>query len=378
MNDIFTIIIDKDPTANETTKLFLEDNSKIKNVKQFLKLEDGYDYICKNKPNLIFIDMAYGEEVTLDIISKIKKDNKDCRIVLLSNELDAQTIIKAMKMGASDNIEKPILKKDFDKVITKLVNEINYKADDVHSKIISIFSNKGGVGKTTIATNLAINIAQITKEPTVIVDFNSQFGDVSTFLDVKTEFGISYILKNKEKVNKEFLLSTLPQYKDSNLYVLSDLFYINDVKDLTLENVQDIIDSLKSTFKYIIMDITNVFDLKTIKILDNSDEILFPLVANIPNLRNCSRCLQFFNKIGYDADKIKLILNRLTPNDEIKVETIESTLNKKIYAKIMNNYFIVMAAINRGVGIDSIDKDADIAKSYQNLAYSIIKNNKEE
>ena len=96
---------------------------------------------------------------------------------------------------------------------------------------------------------------------------------------------------------------------------------------MTLENVQDIIDALKSAFKYIIIDVTNVFDLKTVKILDNSDEVLFPIVANIPNLQNVSRCLEFFNKIGYADDKIKLILNRVTKDDEIKSETIENTLN---------------------------------------------------
>ena len=54
-----------------------------------------------------------------------------------------------------------------------------------------------GLGKTTLAANLALEIANLTKEPTVIIDFNSQFGDVSTFLDIKTDFGISYLINNK-------------------------------------------------------------------------------------------------------------------------------------------------------------------------------------
>lgn len=377
MKEIHTVIIDKDPTANEITKQFLEDNSKIKDVVQFLKIEDGYTYAVQNKPNLIFIDIDYGEEIVLDTISKIVKDNKNCKIILLSKNIDAQTQIKAMKIGAREIMQKPLFQKDFNLVLTKLVNEINYNSENVNSKIISIFSNKGGIGKTTIATNLAIEISQITKQLTVIVDFNSQFGDVSTFLNVKTDFGISYLLNNKEKINKEFLLSILPKYKDTDLYVLSDLFYLNDVKDLSLENVQDIIDALKSTFNYIIIDMTNVFDLKTVKILDNSDEILFPLVANIPNLKNSMRCLEFFNKIGYDENRVKLILNRVTAKDEIQSETIETTLNKKIYAKLTNDYFMVMAAINRGVGLSNIYAGSPISASFQTLAYKLINENNE-
>ncbi|MBQ7450211.1 response regulator [bacterium] len=377
MKDILAIIIDKDPTANEVIKQILDDNSKIKETKQFLKLEDGYDFSSTNKPDLIFIDIEYGEDLTFDIISKIKKENKNCKIVLLSRKAEAKLLIKSKKAGSDRLLLKPVLKNDFDDILTKLINEINYKSDNINTKIISVFSNKGGVGKTTISTNLAIQIYEMTQNPTVIVDFNSQFGDVSTFLDVKTDFGISYLLSHKEQINKDFLFSILPRYKDTELFVLSDIFYLNDVKELSLEDVQDIIDALKSTFSYIIIDMTNVYDLKTMKILDNSNDILFPFVANMPNLRNCLRCLNFFKKLGYEDKKVKLILNRVTESDEIKSDTIELTLNKKLYARLKNDYYIVMSAINRGVGISDIDEKSDIANSFQNLAYSLIKDEEE-
>lgn len=378
MKDIKCVIIDKDPTANEVLKQFIADNTKVNDIKQFLELDRGYDYISKNVPELIFIDIEYGETVVFETVSKILKNKSECAIVITAKKYNAEFIIKAMKSGAKEILQKPVLKSEFDKIIEKIVNEINYEAKNNNSKVISIFSNKGGVGKTTISTNLALEIAEITNQPSVIVDFNSQFGDVSTFLNVKTDFGISYLLANKEKINKEFLLSILPKYNNSNLYVLSDLFYLNDIKDLTLENVQDIIDALKAAFSYIIIDMTNVFDLKTVKILDNSDDILFPIVANIPNLRNCNRCLEFFNKMKYKDEKIKLILNRTTSTDEITKESIESTLNKKIYAKLINDYYIVKNAINRGIGISRVDNNSQIAKSFQNLAYSLITENKKE
>ena len=379
MKDVFAVIIDKDPTANEVTKQYLEENPKIKKFSQFIELNEGYDYVCEKLPDLVFIDIEFGENEVLDVISKIYKNDNKCKIILTVKNANAELIIKAMKLGAKDIISKPYIKREFIETVNKLVNQINYKSEDVNTKVISIFSNKGGIGKTTIAVNLAIETENITKEPTVIVDFNSQFGDVSTFLNVKTNFGISYLLNNKDKINRDFLLSNLPRYnKAKNLYVLSDLFSLNDVKDLTLENVQDIIDALKSAFTYIIIDLTNVFDLKTMKILDNSDEILLPIVANIPNLRNCNRCLDLFKKIGYDDNKVKLILNRVTPNDEIKSDKIEKTLEKRIYIKLINDYFIVMSAINRGVGIDVIDSESDISKSFHKLAYSLILKKDEE
>ena len=377
MKEISAIIIDKDPTANQVIKQYLEENPKIKNFKQFLKLDDGYNYTCKNLPELVLIDIDYGINEVLEITSKISKNSNNSKLILIAKNIDAQLIIKAKKAGISEILTKPYIKNEISLKVSKLINQINYNSPKQNKKVISIFSNKGGIGKTTLAVNLALETANITKEPTVIVDFNSQFGDVGVFLDIKTDFGLDYLLENKEKINKEFLLTNLPKYKDTNLWVLSDSFNVQGVKDTTLENTQDIIDALQSAFSYIVVDLSNSFDLKTIKILDNSDDILFPMVANMPNLRNCQRCLDFFGRIGYDEEKIKLILNRVIETEEIRAENIESTLKKKIFSKIANDYYTIRTAINRGIGVGEVNPDSDISKSVQNLAYSLIKTENE-
>ena len=377
MKEISTIVIDKDPTSNEIVKQYLEDNSKINNVKQFLEIQEAYNEVCKNPADIIFVDINYGEDIVLDVISKMINNNKDAKIIVSAKNLSPESTIRLMRAGAKNTILKPIIKKDFDLIIDDFTKQINYNASDIDSKVITVFSNKGGTGKTTIASNLALEISSLTKEPTVIVDFNSEFGDVSTFLNVQSDYGVSYLIRNKEKINKEFLLSMLPKSNDSELYVLADSFEIHNITDVSLENIQDLIDALRATFKYIIIDAPPSFDLKTTKILDNSDEIIFPLVSNMPHLRNCQRCLDFFEKIGYVNEKIKLVLNRVAKSNEITTEAIEEILNKKVFATVTNDYFIVIAAINRGIGIRDIDSESDVVKSFQKLAFSLINKNEE-
>ena len=97
-------------------------------------------------------------------------------------------------------------------------------------------------------------------------------------------------------------------------------------------------------------------------------------VANLPALRNTQRCLELFEKLGYDKEKVKIIINRYMENDEIKETDIEKVLSKKIYWKIPNNYFAIMTAINKGIPVSEINDSTNIARSYKDLAQYISDN----
>ncbi len=130
-------------------------------------------------------------------------------------------------------------------------------------------------------------------------------------------------------------------------------------------------DTLKETFSYIIVDAESSFDGKNIAALDNSDIVLLVSVANLPALRNTQRCLELFDKLGYDRNKTKIVINRYMENDEIKESDIETLLSKDIYWKVPNNYFAIMSAINKGVPVSDMNASTNVAQSYKDLAYHI-------
>lgn len=92
---------------------------------------------------------------------------------------------------------------------------------------------------------------------------------------------------------------------------------------------------------------------------------------NLPALRNCQRCLDLFEKLGYDNEKVQILINRYMENDEIKIEDVEKLLNKQVYWKIPNNYFTMMAAINKGVTAAEINASSNVAVSYRELAMNV-------
>lgn len=369
LNTIETVIIDPEETSRELLKSYLEEVPQVRVTEEFNEFVEGYNHILEHRPNVVIIDISNKTDLAIEIINKIATMHKSAKIIVTSYEINTDVIIKSMRAGAREFIAKPVIKKEFIDAITKMRELVlGNISEDNKCKIISAFSNKGGIGKTAIATNLALEIANITKEKVALIDLNLQLGDVTTFLDINPSFDISYIINNLNRIDDTFLLSTLEKYKSTNLYILADPPYLEQAEEISPEQINELINVLKTTFSYIIIDTGSNFDGKTIAALDNSDLILLITIVNLPAIRNCQRCLELFERLGYPEEKVKIVLNRYMENDEIKTQDVEEVLNKKVYWKIPNNYYTIMSAINKGIPVASINQDSNIAQSYRELA----------
>lgn len=368
MKKISTFIIDSDNNSRELIRNFTNELEYIQISDCYNSLKEAFNAIIKEQPQLIIVDLSNDKEDNYKLIEKITTTQKQTKILVTAASYDTDSIIKAMRSGAREFLPKPILKEDLVNTLNKINEQIYGSDKTTNCKVITTFSNKGGIGKTSIATNLALEIANITKEKVALVDMNFQLGDVATFLDIKPSFDISYVVKNLDGTDDSFLLSTLDKYKDTDLYILADPPYMEQAKDITPEQISKLFDALRETFAYVIVDTSNVFDGKTITVLDNTDFIMLVTIVNLPAIRNCQRCLDIFERLGYDKDKTKVVINRYMENDEVKAEDVEEALNQKVYWKIPNNYFTIMSSINKGLPVSLINPTSNIAQSYRELA----------
>ena len=366
---IDTVIIDSDETSRGLVTGFLNKVEDINIAGEFQDAINSYAEIVEMHPNLIIVDISQRTQLTLDVIVKLSKNLRNVKIIVLSYDMDSELVIKALRAGAREFLLKPLIENDFlesvEKIKDLILGNIN---DTTKCKVITTFSNKGGIGKTSIATNLAVEIANLTNERVALVDLNFQMGDVTTFLDLNPAFDTSYVVNNLERIDETFLLSTLEKYKNTSLYVLADPPDLEQAEIITSENITTLINVLRSVFSYVIIDTTSSFDGKTITALDNSDLILLVAILNLPSVRNCQRCFDLFKRLGYQKDKIKLIINRYMENDEIKIEDVEDVLGHNVYYKIPNNYFTIINVINKGMPVSDINHQSNIAKAFRELA----------
>ncbi len=374
MNKIFTVILSDEFSTSEVIKLFAGEFDNLE-ICQENDYSEAYKKIANYQgKSILLADLSTYKQQKLELILKVTKECKSCKVLALSDNPSVDLIIEIMRAGAKEFVPIPIIKSEFFESVNKLLSEFNETKKTNNCKIISVFSNKGGIGKTSLATNLALEISKITKENIALIDLNFQMGDITTFLDLKPSFNISYMLENLDKINETFLLSTLERYKKTSLYVLADPPYFKQADNIQPRQITKLFNTLKETFSYIIVDAEASFEGKNIAALDNSDLVLLVSVANLPALRNTQRCLELFEKLGYDKEKVKIIINRYMENDEIKGADIEKVLSKKIYWKIPNNYFAIMTAINKGIPVSEINDSTNIARSYKDLAQYISDN----
>lgn len=366
------IVISEREYTSELLKRYIQDCDTFSFLAQTSDLSKAYNAIKELSKVLVIADVSDYQEQGLNFISKITSEFNECRVIALSDKPDVDLVIRAMRVGASDFLALPLIKEEFFEVLNKIYCDLNLiKPKKSKCRVITVYSNKGGVGKTSIATNLALELAKITKENVALIDLNFQLGDITTFLDLKPSFNISYMLQNLDKINEDFLLSTLEKYKDTSLYVLADPPYFKQVDDVSSKDITKLFNILRDTFSYVVVDTSGGFDSKAMTALENSDLVFLATIVNLPAIRNCQRCLELFEKLGFEEDKVQVLINRYMENDEIKAEDVEEVLGKKLYWKIPNNYFTMMSAINKGVPVCDINPDSNVALSYKNLALMV-------
>ena len=368
MQNSTVFVLDRNENSREIIKSFIENLDFVSEVKLYGDYNKGYEGIKLAENPLVILDISEDFAGLDEIAGKLKLVTS--KIIITSVNYSTNTIIKALRLGAKEFLPKPVLREDLVRVLSMLAS-ISPENEVSQSKIITVYSNKGGIGKTTIAVNLAAELAKVTKDKVALVDLNLQLGDISTFLNLNPPFDVNYVIRRLIDKEENILIKGFEKYKDLSLYVLSDPSYIEQSESITTQQITTLFSALKKVFPYIVVDMSSNIDPISLKILDSSDWIMFTTIVNIPAIRNAQRCLNLFRSRKYPSNKVKIVINRYMENDEIKIEDIENTLGESVYWKIPNNYFTIMEAINKGVSISEVNAESNIGNSFRDFAAKV-------
>ena len=369
---ISVVVIDPDEKSRQSLKALLKGVQRVKIAAEISDLARGFEKIGELKPNIVILDLSPNAEQALKMAERITQSFPQLTLFVTSFQIIPEIIIKAMRAGAREFLFKPLNRDELVNAIKSAARSQGQRANEVSfgAKMLSVFGAKGGVGTTTIATNLAVSLAKHTKKAVLLLDLNLQFGNAALFLNVQPEYSIVDLANHLNDIEPELLKNVLSKHS-SGVWLLSGPARVEEAEAVTVAHLDQIFAILKSVFDYIVVDTKNSFDDHTLKVLDESDTVLTVFTADLPGIYNARRCLEVFKHMDYSQEKVLLVLNRDGANNGgIDADGLEKSLAYPIFWRVPNHdYTNVIYSINQGIPITTGSPRAKISVSFNDLAH---------
>ncbi|MFV1987779.1 MAG: CpaE family protein [Gemmatimonadota bacterium] len=338
----------------------------------YTEIDDSHlDQLREGKPEITFLDLEDEPHVGLKFAQFIVDSGFTGALIALGSTDSPDLILQAMQAGVTEYVGKPIdtesLASALERVLRKTGRQAGRKVT-TPGELLVVFSAKGGTGSTTVAANLATELHRLSRKRTLLVDLDLELGESALIMGIEPKFSIVDLVRNFHRVDSRLLASYIERH-ETGLEILSAPYQPADYEAVSADRVKQVLQFLKQHFDYIVVDAPKTFTPATMGAFEEADRVYLVTTADIPSLRNLTRCVQLIRSFGRkkDDDWMRLLVNRFDPNQVVTTAEIEKTLDMEVFWTLRNDYKAVMNSINTGRPAVSDPKSA-FAKDIRALA----------
>ena len=231
-------------------------------------------------------------------------------------------------------------------------------------KIITILSPKGGAGKTTTATNLAVGLARRHPRQVVLVDIDLQFGDVAGVLRLSPEATFSDVVRRWPMDAGTLKLQLAPHH--SELFALCAPSNPAEADEITATHVEGVLSALSTCFRYVIVDTDPGLSERVLSALDVSTDVVMVCGTDVPSVRGLRKALDALDLIGMHEPTRHFALNRADAKTNLPTADIEASIGHTVDVTIPSSRDVVLAT-NEGVPIMESQSNPAIVASFERL-----------
>jgi pilus assembly protein CpaE len=372
MPDEYNVLIvdDQEDTRRNVARLLQFEND-INVVGTAKTGQDAINQTVALDPDVVLMDINMPDMDGIEATELIQAEAPISQIVILSVQGDTNYMRRAMLAGARDFLTKPPKSDELVSVIRRAGAKAKAIRSDVQyigrgtgglkdprgttiqlsgtGKIIAVYSPKGGVGSTTIATNLAVTLHSV-ETPAVIVDGSLEFGDVQVFLNERGRTSIIDLTPNAEQLDAELVEEVVLHHKDSGIDIVSAPPNPIDAEQVSGSDFVKVLKFLARLYSYVIVDTHSYLSDVTIDTLDACDLVVMVSSQDIPSIINARSMLQLLiNSLGVQKKKILLVMNQFDKQIAISPDKVSHNLGHKVASVIVEDKEVVVPGINRGV-----------------------------
>jgi pilus assembly protein CpaE len=356
-------------------KIAVKNPSILKGVTGAMK--DDVQLLMVNFQDTAPVDLMILELAEMDAnadkqIHGLLDSGKAGEVFLLGENPDAGLLMKLMRIGVKEFFSLPLNPEEFGQALERFKKRAGSRENKPvkkNGRVISVVGSKGGVGTTTVSVNLAVSLASGGDKTSVtLFDMNTLFGEIPLFLDLTPKFHWGEITKNIERLDDTFLMNILAKHS-SGVFILPSPSYLNGNNSPSAQVIERLLAQMRSQFDYIVVDAGQSLEDSTLRMLQQSDDVLLVSLLNMPCLSNTNRLIKSLTELGYvSRNQLKVVINRNLKKNEISLKEAEAGIEKEIFCLIPNDYQTSMAAINQGKPIHDIAPNSGISKSFEELA----------
>jgi pilus assembly protein CpaE len=239
------------------------------------------------------------------------------------------------------------------------------------SKRVCIIGSSGGSGATTIACNLAMELAHLSERRSALVDLNLEFGDVACAFDCSPTYTVADICSDHTNLDRTLLARALYEMP-CNLSLLARPTKIEHARQVTPEGVHEMLEVLGTMFSFVVVDLPRTFSFLSAAAVENADRLLLVTQLGVPFIRNATRIYECLLQMGASEDAIEIVVNRCTANHgRITPDEVEEHFGRPVFAMIPNDYQQVQSAIDLGHPIVTDAPASETRLAIQKMARSI-------
>jgi pilus assembly protein CpaE len=360
--------------------------------------------ICRRqRPDVLLLDINMPDMDGIKAAELISGEMPGIGIIMMSVQGEQDYLRRAMLAGAREFLVKPFSGDELTRGIRHVyrleatkramvsaagipghganglpgTSSLESGASSARARIITIVSPKGGVGRTTIAVNLAVALKLQTQKKVALVDGSLYFGDVGVMLNLLSNKTIVDAAEHIDDLEGD-LLNDLMATHSSGIKVLLAPPSPEMAELITAEHIRRILAELANHYDYIVVDTWPSFADTVLTAMDLADEILLVMTLEMTAIKDVKLYLEVVEKLDYPPEKVKLILNRSGTSAGIKVEAVEETLRHKVMVGLSNDFVAMSTAVNQGVPLVISAREHPFSRDIYRLCRLISPTNAEE
>jgi len=396
-DQIRVLIVDDIPETRDHLAKLLGFEGDIDVVGAAASGREAIELAGKLSPDVVLMDINMPDMDGIAATERLAAEVPGTAVVMMSVQGEADYLRRSMLAGAREFLVKPFSSDELTSSIRQVFTREREKQSRFSvqptpaspagtspkamgeeretgepGRVLAVFGPKGGVGRTTLAVNLAVAAATELGQRTCLVDASFQFGDVGVLLNLNPKNkSIADLIPELESGEPESL-DTFVINHSSGIRVLLAPPSPEMAELVTPTVTKRMIEALRQTHDLVVVDCMSTFNDTTLAILDLADTVLTMLSLEITSIKNIRLFLEVAQQLGYGADKVRLVLNRADSSLGIRVADVEHSIGRRVDHTIVSDGRSVVYALNRGVPFFLSNREAQVSQDVLRLASAVV------